>query len=272
MAGGKASTVKETTGTHANVNGLSMYYEIHGAGTPLIVLHGGVAGIVMFGPILPALSRTRQVIAPEFQAHGRTADIDRPLRFDTLADDIVALMKHLGIDKADILGNSLGGAVALRIAIKHPEVVDRLVIVSHPFKRTGWYPEVRAAFDHMGPADAEGMKRSPLATLYPSLDWEGLFSKLGDLLRQDYNWAKEVEAIKAPTLLVFADADAISTAHIMEFYGLLGGGKNDAGVDGSKRPNAHLAIVPGCTHYSILTSPLIADVVGRFLDERRGVR
>jgi pimeloyl-ACP methyl ester carboxylesterase len=266
MAGGEKSLVKETTGKHADVNGLSLYYEIHGAGKPLIVLHGGVAGIVMFGPTLPALSRSRQVIAPELQAHGRTADIDRPLRFDTLANDIAALMKRLGIEKADILGNSLGGAVALRIAIDHPDVVDRLVIVSQPFKRTGWYPEVLAAFDRMGPADAEGMKRSPLVTLYPRLDWEGLFSKLGDLLRQDYNWAKEVEEIKAPTLLVFADADAISTAHIMEFYGLLGGGKHDAGLDGSKRPNAQLAVLPACTHYSILTSPLIADVVGRFLD------
>ena len=123
------------------MNGLNLYYEIHGAGEPLILLHGGVGAIEMFGEVLPSLAQNRQVIAVDLQAHGRTADIDRPLSFELMAGDIAALIKHLGIEDADVMGYSLGGGVALRTAIQHPEVVRKLVLVSTPFKRDGWYPE-----------------------------------------------------------------------------------------------------------------------------------
>jgi len=248
------------------VDGLKLYYEIHGAGEPLVLLHGGVVGIAAFGPNLAALSEKRKVISVELQGHGRTADIDRPLSFEAMADDIAALMKYLGVDKTDVMGYSLGGGVALQTAIRHPELVRKLVVVSAPCKRDGWYPEVLAGMAQMGPAAAEVMKQSPLYQLYPNVNWATLFTKLSDLLKKDYDWSKEVAAIKAPTMLVFADADAVPTAYVVEFYGLLGGGQKDAGLDGSKRPVDQLAILPGLTHYNISSSPLLATVVTRFLD------
>src|SRR5262249_39607973 len=125
---------------YAPVNGLNLYHEIHGTGEPLILLHGGLGAIEMFGDVLPQLAQRHQVIAADLQGHGRTADVDRPLRFETLADDIAALIRYLGLPDADLMGYSLGGAVALRAAIQHPEVVRKLVLVSIPFKKSGWYP------------------------------------------------------------------------------------------------------------------------------------
>jgi pimeloyl-ACP methyl ester carboxylesterase len=251
---------------YAPVNGLNLYYEIRGTGEPLILLHGGVVGITMFGPNLTALAEKQKVIAVELQGHGHTADIDRPLSYEAMADDIAALIKHLKIDRADVMGYSLGGGVALQTAIRHPELVRKLVVVSAPFRRDGFYPEVLAAMAQMGPAAAESMKQSPLSQLYPNVNWARLFTKLGDLLRKDYDWSKEVAAIKSPTMIVFADADAVRPAHIVEFFGLLGGGHKDAGFDGSGRPVAQLAILPGLTHYNISSSLALATAVTPFLD------
>lgn len=253
-------------GKCANVNGISIYYEIQGTGTPLLLLHGGVGASEMFSASAPVLAESRQTIAVHLQGHGRTSDIDRPLSFEFMADDIAALINHLGIGKADVMGYSLGGEVALRTAIRHSEVVRKLVLVSTPFKRTGFYPEVLANFDKMGPEAGKFMKQSPLAQIYPDVDWAVLFTKLGSLLRQDFDWSKEVAAVKLPVMLVFADADAICPAHIMEFYSLLGGGLRDAGLDGSGRPTTRLAILPGMTHYDVLSFPALPALVTPFLD------
>jgi len=266
LAFAQKSTPDAARTGYAPVNGLKLYYEIHGTGEPLILLHGGVVGITMFGPNLAALSQNRKVIAVELQGHGHTADIDRPLSFEAMGDDIAALMKHLGIERADVMGYSLGGGVALQMAIRHPELVRKLVVVSTSFKRDGWYPEVLAAMAQMGPAAAEGMKRSPLYQLYPNVNWAVLFTKLGDLLKKDYDWSKEVASIGAPTMIVFADADAVRTTHIMEFFSLLGGGQRDAGLDGSGRPRDQLAILPGLTHYNMSSSAALATSVTPFLD------
>ena len=261
-----ASTSAAPKTGYAPVNGLRMYYEIHGSGEPLILLHGGVVGIVMFGPNVAELAKNRKVIALELQGHGRTADIDRPLSCEGMADDVAGLMKYLGLEKADVMGYSMGGAVALQTAFRHPESVRKLVVVSAAFKRDGWYPEVLAAMSQMGPGSAEMMKQSPLNQVYPNVNWAALFTKLGALLKQDYDWSKQVAALKQQTMLVFADADAVRLAHIVEFYGLLGGGQKDAGLDGSGRPADQLAILPGATHYSLSTSPLLPTVVAPFLD------
>ena len=223
-------------------------------------------GITTFGPNLAALSEKRRVIAVELQGHGHTADIDRPLSFESMADDIAALIKYVGIQNTDVTGYSLGGGVALQTAIRHPRSVRKLVVVSAPFKRDGFYPELLAAMGQIGPSAAEGMKQSPLYRLYPNINWSRLFTKLGELLRKDYDWSKEVATIKAPTMIVFADADAVRTAHIMEFFGLLGGGQKDAGLDGPGRPVAQLAILPGLTHYNISSSPALATAVTPFLE------
>jgi pimeloyl-ACP methyl ester carboxylesterase len=262
----KTSTEQGFKSGYAPVNGLNMYYEIHGAGEPLILLHGGVGGIEMFGPNLSALAKNRQVIAVDFQGHGRTADIDRPLRNEFMADDIAALMNHLGMDKADFMGHSLGAGIALQLAIRHPELVRKLVLVSTVFRQDGWYPEIQAAFAQMGPQAAEGLKQSPLAALYPNHEWGVLFGKIHDLEASAYDYSKDVAALRMPTLLIFADADSIQPAHIMEFYSLLGGGKRDAGLDGSGRSTNQLAILPGVTHYAIDSTPGLASTVIPFLE------
>jgi pimeloyl-ACP methyl ester carboxylesterase len=263
---GQANTSSNFKSGYAPVNGLKLYYEIHGEGEPLVLLHGGVVGIMMFGANVDALAAKHKVVAAELQGHGHTADIDRPLSFEAMADDVAALLKYLEIHKADVMGYSLGGGVALQTAIRHPELVGKLIIVSAPFRRDGFYPEVLAAMSQMGPASGEQIKQSPLVQMYPNVNWTVLFTKLGDLLRKNYDWSKEVAAIKAPTMLVFADADAVRTTHIMEFYNLLGGGQKDAGFDGSGRPVNQLAILPGLTHYNISSAPALAAAATGFLD------
>ena len=158
------------------------------------------------------------------------------------------------------MGYSFGAGTALRTAIQHPDLVRRLVIVSHPVRHDGWFPESLAGFDQMGPAFAEAMKQSPIYEVYARVaprveDWPVLVDKMGTMLRQDYDWSAEVAKITAPVMLVYGDADSVRPAHIAEFYALLGGGLRDANWDGSARPVARLAILPGHTHYDIFFSP-----------------
>jgi pimeloyl-ACP methyl ester carboxylesterase len=258
--------------SYADVNGLSLYYEEHGSGdVPLILLHGGFGAAELFGPILPALAARRRVVAVDLQGHGHTADIDRPLRPEAMADDIAALIAHLGVEHADVMGYSLGGFVALRTAIQHPDRVRRLVLVSIPFRRDGSYPEAVATMDQMGPEVADALRASPLGELYAQSaprpdDWPVLVAKTTDLLKVDYDWTAETEAMTTPTMLVYADADSVRPEHIVEFYGLLGGGRRDATWDGSQRPVTRLAILPGTTHYDISAPPALAPTVLPFLE------
>jgi pimeloyl-ACP methyl ester carboxylesterase len=256
---------------YALVNGLKMYYKIVGSGQPLILLHGGFGATEMFGDILPTLSKGRQVVATDLQGHGRTAGIDRPMRYESMADDVAALIRHLRLGKADVMGYSLGGGVALRTAIQHPEVVRKLVLVSAPFKRAGWYPGVLAAMGQSSPQAIEQLKETPMYKLYARIapkpeDFPVLMAKLGKMLRQDYDWSGEASKIKAPTMIVVGDADSVRTAHAVEFFELLGGGKRDGGWDGSGMSGARLSILPGITHYDILSSPALASAVKPFLD------
>jgi pimeloyl-ACP methyl ester carboxylesterase len=261
-----------TSTTYAAVNGLNLYYELHGSGgQPLVLLHGGLGAIEMFGDVRPLLAQGRQVIAVDLQAHGRTADADRPMAYDTMADDIAALARHLQLGSVDVMGYSLGGGTALRLAIQHPDLVRKLVLVSTPFRRSGWYPELLVGQSQMSAAIAEPMQQTPLYAMYAQLaprvqDWPVLLQKLGDLLRRDYDWSADLARIKAQTLLVIGDADGIPPRHMVEFYELLGGGLRDAGWDGSGIPRHRLAILPGLTHYTIFASPSLAETAGAFLD------
>jgi pimeloyl-ACP methyl ester carboxylesterase len=259
------------TGNYASVNGLEMYYEVHGEGESLILLHGGVGAIEMFGEVLPLLAEGRQVIGVDLQAHGRTADIDRAMTYEAMADDVAALIEHLGVGEANVMGYSLGGGVALQTAIRHPGAVRKAVLVSTPFKRDGWYPEVLAGMEQMGPEAAEPMKETPMYLLYAGVaprpeDWPVLLGRLGELLRQDYDWSEQVAEIETPVMIVVGDADSIPPLHAAEFFGLLGGGERDAGWDGSGMPESRLAILPGTTHYEIFYSPTLASTVAPFLD------
>jgi pimeloyl-ACP methyl ester carboxylesterase len=261
-------TEKENSkrGSYASVNGLNLYHEIYGTGRPLIILHGGVSASEVFNPILSSLAEKRQVIAVHLQGHGRTIDIDRPLSFEMMADDIAELIEHLNLETADIMGYSLGGGVALQTTIRHADLVRKLVLISTPFKQKGFYPEVLKDMGQMGAESGKFMEESPLSQLYPDVHWKVLFTKLGNLLRQDYDWSNGVAAIKAPVMIAFADADAVRPEHINEFFRLLGGGQKDAGMNGSGRPNNQLAILPGMTHYNILTFPMLASIIITFLD------
>lgn len=256
-----------TTGHVADVNGQRIYYDVHGAGRPLVLLHGGI-NPDCFGDNLAALARGRQVITPHLQGHGRTPDSDRPLRTDSMADDIAALIRHLGLGRADVIGFSLGSSVALHVAIRHPDVVDRLVLVAARMRQDGAYPEVVAAFDGLeanAPMIGGGVAASPLGQAYPDVDWVNLFRKVGDMVKRPFDVSAEVAALRARTLLVYADADMVRPEHVVEFWKALGGGQHDAGLDGSHRTANQLAIVPGATHYSIAVDPMLAEVVGRFL-------
>lgn len=256
----------------APVNGIELGYQVFGEGDPLILLHGGFGSVEMFGPNVDALAAGRSVIGVDLQSHGRTPVADRPMRFETMADDIAAFIRFLGLGTADVMGFSLGGGVALRTGIQHPDVVRRLVLVSTPFKRSGWYPEMEAAMRSMGPEVAEPMKQTPMYEAYIQIaprveDWPVLVKQLTDLLKLDYDWTAEARGLSMPTMIVAGDADGLPPRHAVEFFELLGGGQRDASWDRSGMTKHRLAILPGVTHYDINVSPKLAAVAAGFLDE-----
>lgn len=258
---------KDNSG-YAPIGALRMYYEIYGEGEPLVLVHGGVQASEAFGPNLEALAKTRKVIAVHLQGHGHTKDIDRPLRSESMADDIAGLIDYLKLGKADLLGYSLGGGVALQTAIRHPSSVNRLIVISAAMQHDGSYPEVNAAFDQMSQHAAQiaqNINSSPLGQLYPEVNWEKLLRKIGEMESRNFDWSAQVKQIKTPTELIFADADSIRPEHILAFYEALGGGQRDAGLDGSSRSAARLGIVPGATHYNILSTTMVAEMVLPFL-------
>jgi pimeloyl-ACP methyl ester carboxylesterase len=252
------------------IGSLRMFYTIQGTGDPLVLIHGGLGSSDMFAQIAQKLSAGRQIIAVDLQGHGRTADIARPLSYQRLADDVEALLEHLHLRKADVLGYSFGGEVALRMAIAHPTSVRKLIVVSATFRRDGWYPEILSQMEALDEKAAEQLKQNDLYKTYRNIaprpqDWDLLIRKFGVLFRQDYDWKSEVAQIKAPTLLIFGDSDAVRIRHAEEFYELLGGGQKDGGWDGSGIPRVHLAVLPAQTHYTIVDSPLLGSLVDQFL-------
>ena len=250
------------------VGGAELYYEIHGDGPPLVLLHGGVDPSQTFGAPLAAMAKTHKVIAIHMRGHGFSTDSDVPWSAELMADDVAAVLKQLGIGKARFMGYSLGAAVALQVAIRHPELVEKLVSVSVAFSTDGDYPEGRQAFAQMPDMAAEIGKQisaSPLAQLYPDVDWEMMMRKTGEMNQGERDWTEGIKAITAPVLLVFADADSIRPEHMVEFWTLLGGGQRDAGFDGSQRPASQLAILPNTTHYNLIQSPLLTEVATAFL-------
>jgi pimeloyl-ACP methyl ester carboxylesterase len=255
----------------AQVNGIELGYEIFGAGEPLVLLHGGFGSVEMFGPNLELLAAGRQVIGVDLQSHGRSPAADRPMRFETMADDVAELIRTLGLERASIMGFSLGGGVALRIAIQHPDVVQRLVLVSAPFKRSGWYPEMVAGMDQMGPAAAEPLKQTPIYETYQRLaprveDWPILVEQIAGVLQTEYDWSADVPSLAMPVMIVVGDADGLPPSHAVEFFSLLGGGQRDASWDRSGMTRHRLAILPGATHYDINVAPSLSSAVIPFLD------
>jgi pimeloyl-ACP methyl ester carboxylesterase len=256
---------------YASVNGLQMYYELHGdGGTPLLLLHGGLFDIEQqFGALIPSLSAGRRVIATDFQGHGRTNDIDRPLGTRHLASDVIGLLKHLGVGKADLFGFSVGGAVALELAVRHPELVRKLIVSSVSFRPEG---------DRGGNAEAvagmtvDMIAGTPMEERYlavsPHPDHQHLQGLLDKLARYDAGesgWSDdEIRNIAAPTLLTVGDCDMVKLDHAVKFLQLRGG---DINGDFEGVPASQLAVFPGTTHFfGLARTNLVRDVVTTFLD------
>jgi pimeloyl-ACP methyl ester carboxylesterase len=261
-------------GAYADVNGINLYYETHGAGRPLVLLHGGLGSGEMFVPVLPQLSERHQVIAVDLQGHGRTADIDRPIDVRLMADDIAALIDHLGLDRPDVVGYSLGGGVAFHTAAKYPDKVGRLVVISANVRRDAIPAEMLAQQVQVNAAAAEAMKDTPMYQNYQRVaprpeDFPRLLDKMGQSMAKDFDYSDEVRGLRVPTLIVAADADMAPPSHYVEVFKLLDGGLRDGGWMGEGRPKGGhaLAILPGLTHYNIWSSPLLAAVTLAFLDQ-----
>lgn len=238
---------------YAPVHGLEMYYEIHGSGDPLLLLNGAYASISMWGPILTELAKTHQVIAVEPQGHGHTADTDRPIRYETMAQDMAALLDFLEIEQADVVGYSMGAGTALQMAMQRPEQVRKLVAISGGHRLDAMYPEVIAGIAQITPEMFAG---SPMEVAYQETapnpeDWPVLVEKLKDLDAQEFHWPDdEVAAIPMPVLLIYGDSDVTRTDYAVELFQLLGGGV-PADMTGSL-PRVQLAILPGTTHVTLV--------------------
>jgi pimeloyl-ACP methyl ester carboxylesterase len=263
------------TGQYAEVNDINLYYETIGTGRPLILLHGGLGSGEMFGPVRSALAERHQIIVPDLQGHGRTADIDRPIDIRLMADDIAALIDHLGLDKPDLVGYSLVGGVALQTAVQYPDKVRRLVVASAHIWRHAIPPEMLAQQAQVNAAAADAIKDTPMYRLYQQVaprpeDFPRLLDKMGESMAQDFDFTEEVRSLQVPTLIVAADADMAPPSHYVEFFKLLDGGLRDGGWMGEGRPKGGhaLAILPGLTHYNLGASPLFATVTLDFLDDQ----
>jgi pimeloyl-ACP methyl ester carboxylesterase len=262
---------------YVEANGVNYYYEIHGRGEPLLLLHGGLGSIGMFEPVMPALADGREVIAVDLHGHGRTALGDRAIRLPDIGDDMAEVLRQLGYDQVDVLGYSFGGGVALRLAVQHPERVRRLAIVSAGYARDGFYPEMLPMQAQVGAAMAEQMKETPMYRSYMTVaprpeDFPRLLDRMGELMRTPYDWSEDVKTLKMPVMLVYADSDMYRPEHIVQFYQLLGGGLRDAGWMREHMSPNRLAILPDLTHYDIFLSPALPATVRPFLDGKRGAR
>jgi pimeloyl-ACP methyl ester carboxylesterase len=257
---------------YAQVNGLKMYYELHGhGGRPLVLLHGGFSNIQTdFGKALPKLAKDRRVIAIELQGHGHTADIDRPLTYEQMADDTIALLNKLHVTKADYYGYSVGGAVAMQAAMRHPDVVGKLVVISSIFKTEGFHPEIIASISQLTPTSFAG---TPIEEMYKKISPKP--ELLGNVILKvkhlilNQNWSPEsVRAIKAPTFIAIGDSDNITLEHAVEMFRLRGGGVIGDFVG---LPSSQLAVLPRTTHFSITQNQKVVTMATQFLDQENKV-
>lgn len=271
LVGAVSGQQKPTTG-YAPVNGLKMYYEIHGEGEPVVMLHGAFMTITGWADWIKELSKTRKVIAVEMQGHGRTADIKRDMSFENLADDVAALLDHLKIPSADVIGYSMGGGVAMQTAIRHPEKVRKVVVISAVFRYDGWVKEGRDALPSItaevfkgSPVEAEYKRLSPTPNEFPEFVRHVISSAA-----RPYDFGSDkIKATKAPMFFIHGDADGVRFEHIAEMYALKGGGNIHG--DMMPRPASRLAIIPDTTHVTLMSRmSMIVPMVVDFLDAKTG--
>jgi pimeloyl-ACP methyl ester carboxylesterase len=253
-------------GQRVTVNGMKMYYEVSGSGDPLIVLHGAYMNIPSMGAIIPKLAKSHKVYALELQGHGRTTDIDRPITYQNLADDVAAFMKAVGLEKADVFGYSMGAIAGLQLAIRHPTKVNKLVFGSGAYDLEGWQPEFRAMIPQMTvemfvgmPFAAEYRKLAPNPNGFPELA-----RKLIALEKEPMAWEADVKAVKTPVLIIAGDADGATLEHLVAMFKLLGGGA--MGDMGKPLAASRLAILPATSHTAVITQvDLLAGFIEPFL-------
>ena len=267
----QTTTPKPTRSGHAAVNGVSYYYAVYGTGEPLLLLHGGLGQIEMFGPNLTRLAQSRQVIGVDLQGHGRTALGDRELSLVDMGNDMAGVLKKLGYDKVDVLGYSMGGGVAFQFAAQHPEMVRRLALVSTPFSQDGFYPEMPPQQAALGAAMAEQMKETPMYKSYMSIaphpeEFPKLLDRMGAYMRKPYDWSADVKKLTMPVMLIYGDSDMFRPEHEVKFYQLLGGGLKDAGWQREHMSQNRLAVLPNLTHYEMGLAPELVDAALPFLN------
>lgn len=264
---GMSQHTKPTESGYADVNGLKMYYEVYGNGKPIVLLHGSFMTIPLnWSHIIPLLAKDRKVIVTELQGHGRTRDITRKFGYEAMADDVSGLLTHLKIDSADIVGYSMGGGVAFQVAVRHPQQVRRLVVLSAPYAHDGWWPETEAGFATFTPGMFKG---TPIQKQYDSLGndpahFPEFVKKVISIDLNPYDWSKDVKNIEAPIFMAIGDADGVHYEHALELFRAKGGGKQG---DLHGLPKSRLAILPGTTHIGMIQRtdwliPMITD----FLD------
>ncbi|MDX2092270.1 MAG: alpha/beta hydrolase [Kofleriaceae bacterium] len=259
----------------ALVNGVNYYYEIHGRGAPLLLLHGGLGSINMFGPVLTRLAATREVIAVDLHGHGRTQLGNRTISLVDQGDDMAGLLTQLGYQQVDAMGYSFGAGVAFRFAVQHPDKVRRLVLASAGFAQNGWYPEMLPMQAAVGAHMADMMKDTPMYKSYAAIapnpaEFPQLLDHMGALMRVAYDYRDDVKKLTMPVMLVFGDSDMVRLDHVVEFYKLLGGGQKDAGWQREHMAQNRLAILPDVTHYEMFMAPQLVPTVLPFLDGKQG--
>ena len=266
-----SQNAKPTESGYADINGLKMYYEVYGQGKPLVLLHGSFMNIPMnWSHFIPLLANNRKVIVAEMQGHGRTKDISREISYEGMADDVSGLLKHLKIDSADILGYSMGGGIAFQIAVRHPEQVRRLVVLSGSYTHNGWWPDAEASF---ATANADMFKGTPIEKQYDSLGndpahFPEFVKKVISIDLKKYDWSKEVKNIQAPIFMVIGDMDGVRYEHALELFRARGGGKMG---DLHGLPKSRLAIIPGTTHIGMMQRAVwLVPMITDFLDSDLG--
>ena len=264
-----AVTVAEsqTVGHRVPVHGMQLYYEVSGAGDPIVVLHGSYMNIPTMGGIIPKLAQTHRVYALELQGHGRTTDIDRPITPENLADDVATFMDSVGLAKADVFGYSLGAMTGLQLAIRHPAKVNKLIMAAGAYDERGRQPEFQAMIPKMTvemfvdmPFAAEYRKLAPDPNGFPEL-----VRKMIDGLKEPMAWEEDVKKVKTPVLVIAGDADGFTLEHQVALFRLLGGGA--MGDQGKPLPASRLAILPATAHTAVITQvDLLSAIIEPFLE------
>ena len=272
----QATGIKPDSSGYITANGVDYWFEIHGKGEPLLLLHGGLFSTQLFGPTLTKLAESRRVIGVDLHGHGHTALGARSkISLVDIGRDLAVVIQKLGFKQVDVMGYSFGGGAALQLAFQHPTLVRRLVVLSAPYAQNGFFAEMLPQQAAVSGAMADAMKETPMYKAYVAIaprpqDFPKLLDAMGELMRTPYDWSADVKKLSMPVMLVFGDSDMIRPEHIVSFYQLLGGGLKDAGWMREHMSKNRLAILPDITHYEAGTAQSLVTTVLPFLNGQTG--